>query len=81
LHDPPADSTHNLPWLAAWTRFHEKIGELPEEERKFFKLLWYQELSQAEAAEVLAVAEITVRRRWQAARRRLHDLLGNELPL
>jgi RNA polymerase sigma-70 factor (ECF subfamily) len=78
--DVPAESTHNPARLAAWTQFHEKVGELPDDEREVFGLLWYQELSQSEAAVLLGVAEITVRRRWQAARRRLHDLLGSGPP-
>ena len=43
-------------------------------------MLWYQELTSAEAAKMLDISESTVERRWQAARRRLHDLLGGELP-
>jgi DNA-directed RNA polymerase specialized sigma24 family protein len=40
-----------------------------------FELLYYQELTQAEAATLLDVAEITVRRRWFGARRRLGAFL------
>jgi RNA polymerase sigma factor (sigma-70 family) len=76
---PPAeeksDTTHEPGRLAAWTEFHEQVEKLPEEERDVFDLLWYQELTQAEAAAVLEVAEITVRRRWLAARRRLGAIL------
>ena len=43
-------------------------------------LLYYQGLTQAEAAEVLGVSERTVKRRWQAARLALHDALGGEIP-
>jgi RNA polymerase sigma-70 factor (ECF subfamily) len=60
--DPPA--------LAAWTEFHEAVEALPEKDRRVFELLWYQEMTQAEAA-VLGVAESTVRRHWLLARRRL----------
>lgn len=66
--------------LAAWGEFHERIGTLPEEEREIFDLLWYQGLSQAEAAELLGVSERTVKRRWQAARLRLHEALHGEMP-
>ena len=45
-----------------------------------FDLLFYQGLSQAEAAAVLGVAEITIKRRWRAARMRLVQTLGGKLP-
>jgi RNA polymerase sigma-70 factor (ECF subfamily) len=66
--------------LAAWTEFHSQVGQLPEEEREVFDLLWYQELSQAEAAVVLQVSERTVKRRWQSARLKLHQALKGVLP-
>jgi RNA polymerase sigma-70 factor (ECF subfamily) len=61
--------------LARWTEFHEAVEALPEKERQVFELLYYQELTQVEAAAVLRVAEITVRRHWLAARRRLGAFL------
>jgi ECF sigma factor len=42
--------------------------------------LWYQELRQAEVAEMLGVSERTIKRRWAAARLELHELLGGALP-
>jgi RNA polymerase sigma-70 factor (ECF subfamily) len=66
--------------LAAWTEFHDQVEHLPEEDREVFDLLWYQELSQAEAAELLSVSERTVKRRWASARLRLHKVLGETLP-
>jgi DNA-directed RNA polymerase specialized sigma24 family protein len=45
-----------------------------------FDLLFYQGLAQAEAAAVLGVAEITIKRRWRAARMRLVQALGGRLP-
>jgi RNA polymerase sigma factor (sigma-70 family) len=66
--------------LAAWTEFHQRVETLPAEERDVFGLLWYQGLSQAEAAEVLGVSERTVKRWWQSARLKLHEALGGELP-
>jgi RNA polymerase sigma factor (sigma-70 family) len=75
-HDPSDDPAR----LAAWGEFHEQIGSLPDEEREVFDLLWYQGLSQAEAAELLRVSERTIKRRWQAARLKLHDALEGEVP-
>jgi RNA polymerase sigma-70 factor (ECF subfamily) len=75
-HDPSDDPAR----LAAWGEFHEQIGALPDEARAVFDLIWYQGLSQAEAAELLNVSERTVKRRWQAARLRLHEALAGEVP-
>jgi RNA polymerase sigma-70 factor (ECF subfamily) len=71
----PPDSTHEPARLARWSELHAQVEALPPEERAAFDLLWYQGLTQAEAAQVLGVAEVTVRRRWLAARLRLQDLL------
>lgn len=74
------ETTHEPERLAAWSEFHEQVGKLPDEEREVFDLIWYQELTQAEAAAVLGVSERTVKRRWQSARLRLHERLGGLLP-
>lgn len=66
--------------LAAWTAFHEQVEKLSESERHVVDLLFYQELSQDEAAEVLGVDTRTVRRRWQSARLALHDALNGQWP-
>ena len=54
--------------LMEWTEFHEQVGILPEEEQEVFNLVWYEQLTHEQAAEVLAVTTRTVRRRWQDAR-------------
>jgi RNA polymerase sigma factor (sigma-70 family) len=66
--------------IAAWSEFHQQIEKLPEEEREVFDLLWYQGLSQAEAAELLQVSERTVKRRWLSARLALSEALKGEIP-
>ncbi len=63
-------------WLE-WTEFHQQVEALPEDEREVFNLLWYGELTQAEAAEILGIAVRTVIRRWQAARVRLYKVLSD----
>jgi RNA polymerase sigma-70 factor (ECF subfamily) len=73
----PADEPEQL---AVWEEFHRQADALPDEEREIFDLLWYQGLPQAEAAAVLGVSERTVKRRWQAARLKLHGALKGELP-
>jgi RNA polymerase sigma-70 factor (ECF subfamily) len=70
-----SESTNEPARLALWRELHVQVEALPEEEREVFGLVWYQGLTQAEAAQVLGVADITVRRRWMSARLRLQDLL------
>jgi RNA polymerase sigma-70 factor (ECF subfamily) len=76
----PSDTTYEPGRLAAWTELHRRVEGLPEEDRELFDLLWYQGLTQVEAAKVLGVAERTVNRRWIAARLRLHQALGGQPP-
>ena len=76
----PADLSQEPSRLAAWGELHEQIGALPDEEREAFDLLWYQSLSQAEAAELLGVSERTVKRRWLSARLALREALQGEIP-
>jgi RNA polymerase sigma-70 factor (ECF subfamily) len=81
---PPAYEQEEITYepgrLAAWTELHKQAEALPEEEREAFELLWYQGLSQPEAARLLGIPERTLRRRWQAARLRLHQALHGDLP-
>jgi RNA polymerase sigma factor (sigma-70 family) len=58
--------------LAQWTEFHASVESLPEDEREVFSLLWYEELTQLEVAELLKISTRTVIRRWQSARYLLH---------
>ena len=66
--------------LNAWTEFHRQVEHLCDEEREVFDLLWYQGLTQGEAAEVMGVSEKTINRRWMAARMRLGMALAGQLP-
>jgi RNA polymerase sigma factor (sigma-70 family) len=77
-YDAAAGSSGGKLSLADWTAFHEGVAKLPEDEREVFDLLWYQELPQPEAAEVLGVSLPTVKRRWQAARMKLMEWLGGD---
>jgi RNA polymerase sigma-70 factor (ECF subfamily) len=61
--------------LADWQAFHEAVAALPTADREIFGLLYYQDLSQAEAAGVLGLSVTAVQQRWQRARLRLHDRL------
>jgi RNA polymerase sigma-70 factor (ECF subfamily) len=75
-----ADMTHDPAALALWSELHEKVKDLPADERETFDLLFYQELTQSQAAQVLGVSERTVQRRWQAALLQLHELTGGRWP-
>jgi RNA polymerase sigma factor (sigma-70 family) len=75
------DLTSDPKRLTAWTEFHQAIEALSEEDREVFDLLWYQGLTQPEAAEVLGVSERTINRRWISARLRLSDSLGGQMPI
>ena len=72
----PSSSTLDGEKLRCWTEFHEAAARLPDELRAVFDLLWYQELSQAEAAALLGIAVPTVKLRWMKARLQVQEALG-----
>jgi RNA polymerase sigma-70 factor (ECF subfamily) len=81
---PPAyespESTHDPAKLTRWAEFHERVALLPDDERAVFDLVWYQGLPQAEAAQVLAISERTLKRRWLSARLALGQILDGTPP-
>jgi RNA polymerase sigma-70 factor (ECF subfamily) len=76
----PSDPSGDPARLESWGEFHRQVEALPDDQREAFDLLWYQGLSQAEAALILGVSERTVKRRWADARLRLFDALEGQLP-
>jgi RNA polymerase sigma-70 factor (ECF subfamily) len=74
------DTTYDPGRLAAWAEFHGAVAALGEADCELFDLLWYQGLSQANAAKILGVTERTVNSRWVAARLTLHRALRGQLP-
>jgi RNA polymerase sigma-70 factor (ECF subfamily) len=67
--------------LVEWTEFHEQIEKLPDAEREVFGLIYYDGLSQSQAAKVLGLSLTTVKRRWQSARVILREsTYGDEWP-
>jgi RNA polymerase sigma-70 factor (ECF subfamily) len=60
--------------LAQWSELHQQIDALPAEEREVVGLLFYQGLTQAEAAQVLNISLRTLQRRWHTALCKLHRL-------
>ena len=76
-----ADSRGEPTSLLEWSEFHELVESLPAEEREVVDLLWYEQLTQEQAAAVLGVTARTIRRRWQDARYKLCKArLGEPLP-
>jgi RNA polymerase sigma factor (sigma-70 family) len=64
LPAPPDDA-------AAFGLVHEEVEHLRDDQREVFQLLYYHDLKQAEAADLLGVDVRTVQRRWAAALRQL----------
>lgn len=81
-HKPPDEAGGSLDRadepedLARWSLFHEHCDTLPDEEREVVTLLFYQGLTQEEAARVLGISLRTLKRRWFSARNRLHKALN-----
>ena len=74
LHDG-ADPATGVSTAFEQTQFHEKVQELPEEERDVFLLIFYEGMQQADVAKVVGMSERTVKRRWRDAQISLRKLL------
>jgi RNA polymerase sigma-70 factor (ECF subfamily) len=74
----PSDSTYEPATLHAWTEFHKQVDALPEAERDVFDLIWYQGLTQTEAAALLRIPRATVQRHWLKGRLRLKEVLDRK---
>lgn len=61
--------------LEAWARYHQQVEQLPDDQKEVVNLLWYEGMSQPDAASVLGISLATVKRRWQAARLTLFENL------
>ena len=78
---PPAQVEAEAETLLGWAEFHDGVSSLPDDEAEVFGLLWYHELTQEEAADVLGVSLSTLKRRWQSARIRLMEHFDGEPPV
>ena len=74
-HSPASDTN-----LDRWTLFHEAIGNLPDEEREVFHLVWYLGADQKTIATLLDCSERTVKYRWRAAREAVRAALDGKPP-
>jgi RNA polymerase sigma-70 factor (ECF subfamily) len=75
LYEPSSDTLDGEK-VQRWTEFHEAVARLPDDLRVVFDLLWYQEMSQTEAAALLGIAVPTVKLRWMKARLQVQQALG-----
>ncbi len=74
------DLSHEPHTLAQWCELHEQIGSLPDREREAIDILYYDGLSQADAAKMLGVSVRTVQRRWHSALLSLHEKVADQWP-
>lgn len=71
----PADHADHVD---IWSALHERVDQLPAEEREVVNLIFYHDWSQAQVAQLFQVTERTVRRWWVTARLRLQQSLLEE---
>jgi RNA polymerase sigma-70 factor (ECF subfamily) len=76
----PAPASSGSGLTPAGRRMLQAIDDLPEEEREAFDLVRVQGMTQAEAAQVLGVAAVTVKRRLNRGLRLLTEKLGDLRP-
>lgn len=78
--DIAADNGTGTEKLAEWTRFHELVESLPDDQRELFEMVWYLGLSQDDIAAALDCSPRTVRRRWEETKRRFTNAFAGGLP-
>ena len=64
--------------LSGWSEFHAHVEGLPEGELEVVNLLYYEGLTQEEAAKVLGISFRTLKRRWHSARLKLYEALKRD---
>jgi len=64
--------------LTSWSEFHAEVENLPEDEREVVNLLYYEGLSQSEAAQVLGLSLSTIKRRWHTTRLKICEAMTSE---
>ena len=70
------DTRYQPASMEAWTDFHNYVEQLPKDQKVVAGLLWYEGMSQPEAARVLGGSLTTLKRRWQAARLNLSEQMA-----
>lgn len=64
--------------LASWNAFHSQIEHLSQEEQEIINLVFYEGLSQEEAAKLMGLSFRTFKRRWQAVKLKLTEALPSD---
>jgi RNA polymerase sigma-70 factor (ECF subfamily) len=59
---------------------HEHVHKLPDAEREVYQLLFYQDMTQEQVAQVLGVSASTVKRRYEKAQHLLHRAIHGKPP-
>jgi RNA polymerase sigma-70 factor (ECF subfamily) len=84
-HQPPdetgsalSDKAEEPEDLSKWGEFHLAVEYLPEELREVCDLLYYEGLTQEEAAALLDISPRTLKRRWHEAKLLLHEKLSSD---
>lgn len=66
--------------LDDWSRFHQAIDNLPENERDVALLKWFMNAKDETIAALLGVSESTTQRLWRDAKKRINEEMGGERP-
>ena len=66
--------------VSSWTRFHEAVDTLNDEDRELFNLVWYLGLSQELAAKARGCSVRTIARRWDVVKQCLVRQLKGQAP-
>lgn len=75
--DPSAEHPDGL---ESWTRLHDAVAALPDDDRELFELVWFMGATQHDIAALTGSSPRTVRRRWDEIKRRLVAALGGDIP-
>jgi RNA polymerase sigma-70 factor (ECF subfamily) len=77
-HASAPDAVAVMGQIKAFTEFHELVEKLAEDEREVVDLLFYQGMTEREAAAALGISDRTVKRRWREARLKLYQDLKDD---
>ncbi len=64
--------------LEEWSEFHLEVEKLPNDELEAFNLVFYDGLTQEEAAKLLGISFRTFKRRWHSAKLKLRRALHSD---
>jgi len=67
-----------LEWSELQRRFQQALAQLPKRQRETLHLVFYQDLSVAEAAEVMNISIGSARRHYERGKKRLRESLDRE---